>query len=187
MIEKIIDWDQRLFLYLNGLGNSMFDSFWLLVSGKLTWIPLYLILLYLVLKNFDKKSVLYFFIFLILGIVASDQLSNIFKCGVHRFRPCHNQHLIPLMRIVKCGGSYGFYSAHASNTFYLAWFLGLIFYRIKKRWIMYFLIFWAGFVSYSRIYIGVHFPLDLFFGALAGSIWGVIFFILWKKALKIKK
>lgn len=173
-MQELIQYDQSLFLFLNQLGNESFDAFWILVSGKLTWIPLYIIFLYLILKHFDKRSVLYILLFIVLGIVVSDQLANIFKVGVHRLRPCHDATLEGLVREVKCGGQYGFYSAHASNTFFIATFMSMLFAK-KINYFSAMVFFWAVFVSYSRIYLGVHFPLDIVFGASVGFLLGGFF------------
>ncbi|MDY3352106.1 phosphatase PAP2 family protein [Riemerella anatipestifer] len=173
-MHKIIELDQSLFLYLNGLGNTYFDTFWIMVSGKLTWLPLYFIFLYLIIKNYEKKKVIYILLFITLGIIISDQIANIFKIGVHRFRPCHEPILEGLVREVKCGGPFGFYSAHASNSFFIASFMNLIFSkRIKFFGLMVFA--WASFVAYSRIYLGVHYPLDIIYGAMVGFLLGGFF------------
>lgn len=184
-MQEIIHLDQSIFLFLNGLGNPYFDAFWTIVSGKLTWLPLYFIFLYLILKHFNRRSVLYILLFIALGLVVSDQLANIFKIGVHRLRPCQDLSLEGLVREVQCGGAYGFYSAHASNTFFIASFMSAL---LSKKWRYFSLLvlLWAGFVSYSRIYLGVHFPLDILFGAAVGYLLGGFFATLAKKVVHQK-
>ena len=172
--------DIELFVYLNNLGNATFDPFWIFVSGKWSWIPFYFILLYLIIKNFKVKFVLYILLFLTLGIVVSDQLAGIFKFGILRLRPCHDPSLEGLIREVECGGQYGFYSSHASNTFLLATYISLLL-KNKYRFLPIILFIWCSVVAYSRVYLGVHFPLDIAMGSLMGFLIGGFFASLaWK-------
>lgn len=181
-MEEIILQDRELFLYLNNLGSKEFDAFWVFVSGKWSWLPLYVVFLYLLYKNFKFKNVLYILFFLTLGIVVSDQLAGIFKYGILRLRPCHDPSLDSLMREVECGEQYGFYSSHASNTFLLANFLSVLLWR-KYKYLPVFLFAWSGLVAYSRIYLGVHFPLDIFMGAAMGYFIGGFFASLSQKVI----
>ncbi|MGC4128749.1 MAG: phosphatase PAP2 family protein [Bergeyella sp.] len=180
---EIIQEDRELFLFLNNLGSEPFDRFWILVSEKLIWIPLYVIFLYWLAKNFKVRSLIFILIFIALGVVVSDQISGIFKYGIARLRPCHDPDLEGLVREVKCGGQFGFYSAHASNTFFIATFISLIL-KDKMKFLPYVLLFWAAIVSYSRIYLGVHFPMDVLFGALVGFLLGGFFATLSKNVIR---
>ncbi|MCD1117681.1 phosphatase PAP2 family protein [Chryseobacterium turcicum] len=181
-MEEIIQEDKNLFLYLNNLGDTPFDQFWMMISATWIWVPLYVILCYLLYKNFKLKSLLYILLFVAIGVTVSDQVSGIFKYGVARLRPCHDPSLHNVMRIVKCGGQYGFYSAHASNTFFLASFLSFLL-KDKLRWFPYAIFVWAAVVAYSRIYLGVHFPIDILVGAFVGTLLGGIFAMLAKKVI----
>ena len=182
MEDLILD-DKKTMIFLNNLGNSSFDPFWILVSEKWFWIPLYIIFLYFLFKNYNKKSLFYLLLFVALGLTASDQIANIFKEGFHRLRPCHDPSLEGLIREVKCGGPFGFYSAHASNAFFIATFLSILL-KDKIKYLPYVLFLWASVVAYSRVYLGMHFPGDVVFGALMGSLLGVFFVTL---ALKVVK
>lgn len=173
-MQEIINIDKNIFLYLNGLGSKPFDHFWLMISTTWIWVPLYIIFLYLIYKKYGIKNILYILIFIALGIAVSNQLSGIFKVGIMRFRPCQDTTLEGVMRVVKCGGKYGFYSAYASNTFFIATFLSFIL-RKNLPFIPLVLVFWALLVSYSHIYLGVHFPLDIVMGALVGFLLGGFF------------
>lgn len=170
-MNEILKIDRELFLYLNNLGHTTFDQAFTLISGNIIWISFYIVLLYFILKTFSIKNTFYIIVFIALGITISDQLTNIFKFGIQRLRPCHDETLVPLMRIVGCGGTYGFYSAHASNSFFIANFLSII---LKKnyKFLPAILFFWSTLVAYSRIYLGVHFPLDISYGAAVGFLLG---------------
>ncbi len=112
----------------------------------------------------------------ILLIIATNGLADFFKYGVQRLRPCYDAELSGLVRLVKtsCGGRFSFFSAHAANTFAIAFFFTFIL-RSKYRYIGFLLVFWAFLVAYSRIYIGVHFPLDVITGALVGLLFSWLF------------
>lgn len=181
-MQEIIQHDRTLFLYLNNLGDPAYDPFWLMVSGTWVWVPLYVIFLYLIYKKYGRRNIVFVLIFVLLGVTVSDQLSNIFKMGIMRLRPCHNISLSTMMRAVKCGGLYGFYSAHASNTFFIATFMISVLGRVN-RFFSLILVFWAMTVSYSRIYLGVHFPLDILMGAIVGILLGGFFSALTKNTI----
>jgi undecaprenyl-diphosphatase len=182
-MEEIILEDKQAMIFLNNLGSSTFDPFWILVSEKWFWIPLYVIFLYFLYKNFNKKSFFYILLFVALGITASDQIANIFKFGFERLRPCHDPSLEGLLREVKCGGKFGFYSAHSSNSFFVATYLTMLLGK-KIKQLPYFLFVWAAIVAYSRVYLGMHFPGDIIIGAIMGILLALFFGTLAKKVIK---
>jgi len=182
-MEEIILEDKQAMIFLNNLGSSTFDPFWILVSEKWFWIPLYVIFLYFLYKNFNKKSLFYILLFVALGITASDQIANIFKFGFERLRPCHDPSLEGLLREVKCGGKFGFYSAHSSNSFFVATYLTMLLGK-KIKQLPYFLFVWAAIVAYSRVYLGMHFPGDIIIGAIMGILLAIFFGTLAKKVIR---
>jgi undecaprenyl-diphosphatase len=185
MIDQLIDKDIALLIYLNNLGTTQWDGFWLFMSDKFSAIPLYLFLLYFTYKQFGLKKTFVAVLFVVLLIALSDQTSNLFKYGFKRLRPCHNENIADLIRLVgnRCGGLFGYFSAHAANSMAIAVFFGLLL-RSKRNYLFSILIIWALTVSYSRIYMGVHFPLDVVSGLLFGLIYGSLFYVFFKAFLK---
>ncbi|MFN4235364.1 MAG: phosphatase PAP2 family protein [Bacteroidia bacterium] len=175
MFEYLEILDQQLFLYLNQFHSPFFDELMRWITHRFTWIPLYILLAYLA---YVKMSIKHFLLMLCMAIVLiflSDQLSvHLFKNIFLRYRPCHNLLLQNKIHLINgCGGLYGFVSSHASNTFALAVFMGILLHSHYKK-IFVALLIWAVIVSYSRIYAGVHYPADIIVGALLGSILALI-------------
>lgn len=182
-MNTIENWDRALFLWFNSSHTPELDMLMWWVSGKIEWIPLYLFLLFLLFKKYGKQ-VLWILLAVGVLITLSDQLSvHLFKNIFQRYRPCHNLELMDLVHTVnnKCGGKFGFVSSHASNSFALAVLIGLLLKRKAVTLALPLLIVWACLVSYSRIYLGVHYPLDVIGGAMLG---GLIAFTVYAAFLK---
>ena len=192
MIEEILKLDSQLFLFLNNLGSSTFDTFWIFLSYKESNIFFYLSLLifyfYKESKTIKLSEVFYSLLFIAIMIIITDQTANLFKDSFQRLRPCYNESLIDSVRLVKesCGGKYGFFSAHASNSFSLAIFFGLL-YKNKFRYVICISLLYASLISYSRIYLGVHFPLDILFGGIFGITIGLVIFRIYENKLNFFK
>ena len=181
-MDELIGLDQQLFLFLNKMGSKTFDGFWMLMTHKASNISLYLFLFFFYLKQTRLKDFLMLLLFVVILILLTDQATNFFKDGFERFRPCHEPALKDRVRLVKstCGGLYGYFSGHASNSFALAVFFSYIF-GIKYSRLPFLLLIVASLVAYSRIYIGVHYPLDVLSGIIFGSLVGFIFYRIWRK------
>ncbi len=139
----------------------------LIVSGRLTWIPLYLFIIFLLIR--DRKQEALFLIISVFAAVALTDLASVhlFKNVFMRLRPCHEPDLAGMVNLVgRCGGKFGFVSSHAANSFVIAVLSALY---LKRRILTLGLIFWASLVAFSRVYLGVHYPGDIIGGALLGT------------------
>jgi undecaprenyl-diphosphatase len=173
-IDLLQHTDQDLFLWLNGIHSPWMDVVMYWVTYKFTWIPLYTILVWMTIKSEGKRSILTIVTVIVAVVVADKITSGLMKPYYMRFRPCHEPALSGLVHEVGgCGGLYGFASSHASTSFALAtaWFLSL---KHKFRY-MELLLIWAALYSYSRVYVGVHYPGDIVTGAVIGSLTGILF------------
>jgi undecaprenyl-diphosphatase len=141
-------------------------------------------MLYVVIKNNNARRWLILIGLTILLIVASDQFSSgLCKPFFHRLRPSHNPAMVGVVDLVNNykSGQYSFISGHATNTFAIAIFFSLIF-RNRKTTAMLFS--WALLSSYSRIYLGLHYPADIFSGALSGTLIGLMFYYIYQVLIK---
>jgi undecaprenyl-diphosphatase len=184
--------DTKIFLYLNSHYHDSISPFMLWATGDKAWIPFYVIIILLLIWRFRAKSIA-FFVVIALTITTADQFASSFmKPTIQRLRPCYEPSLAGKVHLVtaSCGGKYGFISSHAANTFALATLLSLLVIKTAQRnakKISLFMFSWAVLVSYTRIYVGVHYPADVLCGALAGTFIAWILFLLYAKfAVKFK-
>ena len=180
-IQQLISFDQKLLLKLNGSDSLFWDGFMWISTNMLTWIPLAVVLLYVILKNNKIKEALVIIALLGVVIALADQISSgICKPFFARFRPTQDPELMYQIDIVNGyrGGIYGFISSHAANTFGVAVFLSLIFKSGSSAIILFI---WAALNAITRIYLGVHYPGDIFFGTLVGVGVGILIYMIYKK------
>ncbi len=178
----LIDGDKWLFeLFNSGLGNPLFDALLPLFREKLFWMPLYLFIGAFSLLNYGKRGWL-----IVLGIVVTAGLadfssSTLIKKNVQRTRPCNDLEMLDRVQLrVDCGSGYSFTSSHAANHFAVAVFLIGVF-GLTGRWQQKALLGWAGLIAFSQVYVGVHYPLDVLFGAGLGWLIGRFTSFFWRK------
>jgi undecaprenyl-diphosphatase len=187
-VEELLELDKRLLLFLNGWNSPFFDSVMLTLTETFVWTPLYATLIYLVIKIYGKSSI-WILLGVALTILLCDRITSGFmKPFFARLRPSHEPSLEGLLHLVNDyrGGLYGFASSHAADTFGVAMFVWL---SLKKyyRWIWVVFV-WAALMTYTRIYLGVHYPTDILVGALIGMTLGWLSlkgsFYVWNKNKK---
>jgi len=178
MIEYLKNIDREVFLFLNSLHADWLDPIMMFVTSFWFWYPVVILFIILSIKYY-KKNFWIPLIFAILCFTLTDLGSNFTKKGVQRYRPSHNVEIAEDVHIVDnyTGGKYGFFSGHAANGFGLA-FITLLF--IRKRYYTVIVLLWAALVSYSRIYVGVHYPGDILVGAIFGTVMAFLVYNLFK-------
>ena len=179
-IFSIREIDESVTLAVNGLHTALSDQFWHFMSDKKVWIPFYLILITLLLYRLGWKKTLLAVFCTALTILACDQTAELFKYSVGRLRPCYNLDMVEGgLRILEGRGHlFGFFSAHAADSFGLAACLGgcmLMKAKGKGRLPLVAMLFiWALLVSVSRVFLGKHFVGDVLTGAVTGMTYGFL-------------
>lgn len=188
MIDAIKQYDEQLLIFLNNLGNEHWDWLWLLITNQFNMVPVFALVAFLTFKQYGLKNLLITILIIIVLITFTDQLTNLVKNTTQRLRPCHEPHLQTLIRIVKQGGLYSYFSGHAANSMAFAMFFFLLLKPFYKK--ISFIFLFPLIFAYSRIYLGLHYPLDIVTGYIVGSINGYLAFkaiqIFFKKFNKLK-
>lgn len=179
MLDKLVDIDHQVFIFLNGLGSERYDGLWLLITKQLYWSPFFLFIFYLLQKKLGWSKFGYYVLFTAVLILICDQTTNLFKNTFQRLRPCNVEELKEIIRIVKTSVSYSFFSGHAANSIATTTFTYLV---LKKYYRHTYLLFLFPLIfAYSRIYLGLHFPSDIITGYVFGATIGILCYKLYKK------
>lgn len=173
-MEELVKLDKDFFIFLNSLGSVPYDGFWSIITKQIYWTPFFIVIFYLVQKKIGWKNFGILIILLALLITFTDQITNLFKNGFQRLRPCNNPEIKDFIRVVIQRDSFSFFSGHASNSMGSTLFIFLI---IRKYYKYTYLLFSFPIIfAYSRIYLGLHYPLDIITGYTFGLLIGFLFY-----------
>lgn len=177
MFERIIELDKQLLLYLNSLGTDQWDPFWLFITRHFNWTPIFLFLLFIMFRYVGWKKGLFLLLFLAVLITFSDQFTNMIRRIFERLRPNNDPELMDLLRTSIRPQNFSFTSGHATTSTAVTVFLIKLL-RPYTKYIYLFVLFPLLF-AYSRLYLGVHFPIDVTVGASIGALIGFSFYKLY--------
>lgn len=189
--------DEAIFLALNFDGGSAIDQAMFIISGRLTWLPLYLLIIYLIWRRYGWRTTIYAVLMMAAAVGLADQICNLFKNGLQMLRPNHDEDVIPYMYFpLRDGvpfinkGLYGTVSAHASTTTAIAYLAHSFIHErlwrtasavaaatvavsfVRRRWFTIVAFVWVAMICYSRIYLGAHFPSQVLAGIALGVLIG---------------
>lgn len=187
MLDRIKQIDTELLIFLNNLGNKSWDPLWVSITDKFTFLPLFILIIFFLFKKNGTKGLLVILLFISVLILFTDQFTNVVKDFTQRLRPCRLDELQGLLRDIdiRCG-KYGFFSAHAANSISVTIFIINSVDESVKKFLKPVLILWVMIFSYSRIYLGVHYPLDTIFGLSFGIFSGFLFKYLYNYFISVK-
>ena len=187
MLDRIKQIDTELLIFLNNLGNKSWDPIWVLITDKFTFLPLFILIIFFLFKKNGTKGLLVILLFISVLILFTDQFTNVVKDFTQRLRPCRLDELQGLLRDIdiRCG-KYGFFSAHAANSISVTIFIINCVDESVKKFLKPVLILWVMIFSYSRIYLGVHYPFDTVFGLSFGIFSGFLFKYIYNYFISVK-
>lgn len=180
--SKIQDMDMQVLSLFNGSDNIMLDQMVQILTSGLTWIPLYVMLFFVVMRNNEPMGQ----IALVVGsaifcvLFADGLVDGIIKQLAERWRPSNDptfKYMVQVVDDIRLKG-YSFCSAHAANTMSLAVFFSLL---IRSKMLTITLVIWSLINCWTRLYLGVHYPSDILCGMIIGIIVGILVYLLYYK------
>lgn len=175
MLENILEWDRQLMVSLNLSGShTVFSDYFMWMTTQIfIWLPVILMLLYVIIKNKGQKAIPIILMIIAVFVLCDQLSSSIMKPLIARPRPSHDPLVMNMLQYFKDykGGSFGFPSSHAANSFGFAMFSALLF---RYRWYSIVVFVWATLCAYTRLYLGVHYPLDIITGVCIGMLFGAL-------------
>lgn len=181
MLERILEWDKETFIYLNSLGIEQYDQFWITVTNFTTWIPLFLLFLLLIFWKYPKREAVFVLLTICMTIWFVGTITDLTKHVVARLRPNNVEEINTLIRILKTPSTYSFFSGHSSSSFSITTAV-VLFLRHRFKWCWFFYIWPLLFVT-SRIFVGVHFPVDIIVGSTVGVLSALFFYMLYVRLI----
>ena len=174
MLEKIAEWDRNIFIYLNSLGIEDYDVFWSIVTNISSWTPLFVLFFILIWLRYPKKEAFFMTLTVLVLVGFILGITDLTKEFVARLRPNNNEEINTVIRILRSPTGYSFFSGHASSSFSITTlvFLSL---RPKYKWVWVFYL-WPLLFTFSRIYVGSHYPVDILVGAMVGTFSALLFY-----------
>lgn len=179
MFEKLLEWDQQALIFINNSGSEQFDAFWLITTSFLTWIPLFIFIVLLFFHTYSREEATWILLSVLSMLVMLVIVIFITKESVERLRPVNNFEFNSALRILTKPADYSFFSGHAASSFSIA--MLSIFYLRKKITLIYILLLWPLLFAFSRMYLGVHYPLDILVGSIVGILFATIFYRMHQK------
>ena len=181
MLKKLLEWDRDTFVYLNNLGLDEYDIFWTTVTDFRTWIPLFLAFIALIFWKYPKREALFVVLTVVATLLFVAAATDITKYYVARLRPNNNEEINTLIRILKSPTTFSFFSGHASSSFSVTTIV-VLFLRRRFKWCWLFYL-WPLLFATSRIFVGVHYPVDIIVGLLFGILSAIMFYNIYIKVL----
>lgn len=179
MLEDILQKDRELLVFLNNLGSEQWDAFWLFITNQFNWIPLFLFVFFLIIKKFGWRKGGVIILTMAILVAFSDQFTNLIKDTTQRLRPLNDSRISDQLRTLIHPRSYSFISGHATtSTFFVTYTILLMRQRYRYIWL---LVLFPILFSYSRIYLGVHYPIDIICGIITGILLGRLYYYIVKK------
>lgn len=174
MLEKLLGWDRATLVYLNNLGSADYDLFWTTVTNFPTWIPLFILFIILIFVKYPKREAFFVLLTITLLIVFISFATDVTKNYFARLRPNNDPEVNTLIRILKTPGNYSFFSGHTASSFSITTAI-VLFLRRQFKWAWFFYL-WPLVFALSRIFVGVHYPIDIIVGAFVGILTAVWFY-----------